>query len=116
MEEEITTTYEIDTNEGRYRVTVPASYKVTFGPVAVGGKLRGGGYGEPGGSMALRIYESDTKQRAVFVGVRSFRDLSIPLMREHVQVEGSTEWVAAENLSTSNSKRVTKREWKKVED
>ena len=111
-----TTTYEIVTNDGKYRITIPTTFKVTFGPVAVGGKLRGGGYGEPGGSMALRIYESDTKQRAVFVGVKSFRDISIPLMHELVKVSGEEKFVSSEDLTESKRKSVTERKWVKVDD
>lgn len=113
---EPTTTYEIITNDGRYRITIPTSYKVTFGPVAVGGKLRNGGWGEPGGSMALRIYESDIKQRAVFTGVKSFRDMSILLQREEVKVKGSNEWVSSEDLSESKQSQIVERQWVDVVD
>ena len=74
-------TYEIQSVEGTYQIDVPADWKVTFGPVAVGATNKRG-YGDSSGSMALRFYESDTKQRAIFTGVHSFRDVSIPLRRK----------------------------------
>lgn len=69
------TTYLIElTNGKRKRVTVPASWKVTFGPIAPGSK----GYennGEKG--LCLRLYENKDQQRAVFTKVASFRDMGI---------------------------------------
>ena len=73
-------TYEIITNDGTYRIDIPDDWKVTFGPVAIGGGKRGG-YDIGGGSMALRLYESEVRQRAIFTGVKSFRDLSIPVKK-----------------------------------
>ena len=69
-----TRTYEIKTQGDRFRIDIPANFKVTFGSLSPGSKYGGGG-------MALRVYESDTKQRAVFTDVISFRDLSIPVRK-----------------------------------
>ena len=74
-------TYEIKTQSDRFRIDIPANFKVTFGSLSPGSK-----YG--GGAMALRVYESDTKQRAVFTDVISFRDLSIPV-RKYVKATKS---------------------------
>ena len=72
-------TYEIERLNGdKLRVTVPAAWKVTFGPVFQSSG-RGMGFGSP--NYALRFYEAENKQRAVFVDVASFRDLSIPVQR-----------------------------------
>ena len=49
---------------------IPASAKITFGPVQPGGR----GYG---GDNVLRIYTSASNQLAVFRDVLSFRDLSL---------------------------------------
>jgi hypothetical protein len=69
------TTYMIEFAGGKQkRVTVPAEWKVTFGPLAPGSK----GYennGEKG--LCLRMYENQSQQRAVFTKVASFRDMSI---------------------------------------
>lgn len=70
--------YQVVGKEEVFEIAVPEDWKVTFGPVAVGsGRINS----EGGGSMALRFYEDDKRQRAIFTGVRSFRDLSIPIRR-----------------------------------
>lgn len=71
-------TYQVVGKEEVFEIVVPEAWKVTFGPVSVGG---GRVNGEGAGSMALRFYEDDKRQRAIFTGVRSFRDLSIPIRR-----------------------------------
>lgn len=69
-----TTTYLLEFKNGKQkRITVPSSWKVTFGPLAPGSK----GYennGEKG--LCLRLYENKDQQRAVFTGIASFRDTS----------------------------------------
>jgi len=70
-------TYQIVGRDEVFEIQVPDSWKVTFGPIAVGS----GRNSEGAGSMALRFYEDDKRQRAIFTGVRSFRDLSIPIRR-----------------------------------
>ena len=71
------TTYILEMKDGkRKKITVPSSWKVTFGlfaPGAVGNA----------GKSALRFYEgSKENQRAVFMEVESFRDMSVPLEEE----------------------------------
>lgn len=69
------------------KVTVPANWKVTFGPLCPGGK----GYSENGSnSMSLRFYESANNQRAVFTGVQSFRDESIKVMEKITRTQQQT--------------------------
>lgn len=69
------TTYQILHEDGtERRITVPSSWKVTFGPAAKGMNTKNAPYKVP---LALRFYEADTKQRAIFTDVVSFRDLSI---------------------------------------
>lgn len=96
-------------NDGR-RVKVdniPATAKITFGPVSPGSRDYNSG-------NALRIYTSQQNQLAVFTGVREFRDASLVLMSEMVsrvegksQKSGSTERVAS---SESRESRVWERE------
>jgi hypothetical protein len=70
-------TYVLELYNGNLRrITVPAKWKVTFGP-AVPGKP-----GQTGGQerhYALRFYETKDRQRAVFTDVRTFRDDSISI-------------------------------------
>ena len=71
------TTYLIVHEDGTERkITVPSSWKVTFGPASRGAhkSSSGSNFKVP---LALRFYENETRQRAIFTDVVSFRDLSI---------------------------------------
>jgi hypothetical protein len=89
------------------RVTVPAHWRVTFGPLNPGSKNIAAN-----GAPALRFYESPTQQRMVITDVICFRDMAIkveekrtnvkqqvlskdtPLGKKEVVVEGRVEeWV-----------------------
>lgn len=61
------------TGGGMRRVTVPAKWKVTFGPL-VPPKERDHGSSK---GFALRFYEGANQQRAVFTDVIAFRDESL---------------------------------------
>jgi hypothetical protein len=69
-------TYIMDLFDGRQRrLTVPANWKVTFGPlIRASNDMKRGGVG---GTLALRFYESESKQRAIFTDVACFRDASL---------------------------------------
>lgn len=77
--------YEIETTQDKFRIDIPESWKVTYGLLHPGTRNP-----NPGQGYTLRIYESETKQRAVFQNVISFRDLSIPIMKE-IRVQGEQE-------------------------
>jgi hypothetical protein len=82
---ESTKTYLIHHKDGsKRRITVPESWKVTFGPATRGNRDKHSNLKMP---MALRFYESDAKQRAIFTDVVSFRDTSIKIeeLKEEVQ-------------------------------
>lgn len=86
------TTYLLEMKDGqKKKVTVPTSWKVTFGPVAPGSKEAG--YNGHSG-LCLRFYEGADagkgKQHAVFVGVESFRDTSIEILEEVVETKRET--------------------------
>ncbi len=112
-----TTTYEIVKDGGRrnggetLRITVPSTWKVTYGMIHPGMK---GGYGDEG--YVLRFYEAENKQRAIFQHVESFRDVSLPLVK---QVTTTLEAKAAEYDTEGNqvSEAVVEktREWTEVE-
>ena len=79
------TTYLIEFNDGRrQRVTVPDDWKVTFGPAFMAKKEEYNGRTVP---MALRFYESKENQRAIFTGVKNFRDVSIQIEEEKVTTQ-----------------------------
>lgn len=68
---------------GLRRLTVPANWRVTFGPLIGGQK---GSY-ENHGVLALRFYESENQQRAIFTDVRCFRDASIPIEEQVTKID-----------------------------
>lgn len=84
-EPEMKTYFVERTNGNDQRVTVPASWKVTFGPLNPGSKNQGGS-----GSPALRFYEAENKQRMVITNVVSFRDTSIKIEEKRTQVKQQT--------------------------
>lgn len=90
MAETETITYLISKENGdKYQVDVPGSWKVTFGPVSPGQRLRQ--RGNAGGfnaneELILRFYENDTKQRILIRDVAEFRVLSVPMRRCKVSV------------------------------
>jgi hypothetical protein len=106
-------TYLIEKENGkRMKITVPETWKVTFGPAVKGfdRKLSGGpSYKVP---MALRFYESETKQRAIFTDVVSFRDLSIPVEVEEVKVQEKDGYTECEGKRKRTSFQVKVKEWK----
>lgn len=75
------TWYLIEKNNETIKVKVPSSWKVTFGPFTPGSK------GYDSGKPCLRFYEANDKQRAVFTDVRSFRDLSIELVKKVIDIK-----------------------------
>ncbi len=81
MAEEEKVTYICGLKNGRMRkVTVPAHWKVTYGPV-VPATPRGGDHG----GCALRFYEGtkpNEKQRAMFRDVEWFRESSIKVLEK----------------------------------
>ncbi len=83
--------YEIEKEDETVRVSVPADWKVTFGPVAVGRNINGP-FRSGNGSMALCFYENETKQRAIFTGVKSFRDTSLAIKRRVEVTQGEDKY------------------------
>jgi len=80
-------TYEITfTDRGPIRITIPATWKVTFGalvPAKAGASM---------GPHGLRIWEGTDKQRAVFANVSSFRDLSLDIQVAAIRKYGTEDW------------------------
>lgn len=65
------------------RVTIPETWKVTFGSVVPG---------KAAVAYGLRLWESDDKQRAVFTDVASFRDISVEIEVQVVRKYGTKDW------------------------
>lgn len=79
-------TYLIERHNDTLLVTIPAEWRVPFGPIFTPSK----GYGGP--ENCLRFYESKDKQRAIFMGVTGFRDTSIPVKKKVVEIKGKSEF------------------------
>lgn len=88
----------LETTDGEFRITIPAGARVTFGPT-VPYEKKGNSY-EPGGprGYSLRVYQNSKNDSlmAVFGGVRSFRDTSIPHAKLIVREAGTTVWKSDE--------------------
>ena len=103
--EEKTRTYEIVTqNAGRFRIEIPESWKVTYGPV-IGSK------GYEGSGNAFRVWESEKQQRALFSNVVAFRDMSLPMLREAVRKYGTEDWVYDDGSWTGSRADLVERQW-----
>lgn len=84
-----TTTYLLTMSDDTLRkVTVPDTWKVTFGPLVPGSKGIEGMNGRAG--ICLRFYEDKDKQRAVFTDVKSFRDTSIAIEERVTRTQQET--------------------------
>lgn len=78
-------TYEVHTTEGVIKkITIPASWKVTLGPLVPGARRDRYGQNRPF-PVVLRIYETKEQQRAMFPDVVSFRDLDIIVIEEETK-------------------------------
>lgn len=93
----------VECRKEKFKITIPADWKVTFG------KPMGKQYESDPDARELRIYEAETKQRACFTGVLSFRDLSIPMVRLVVSQTGETRWEDDGEGNTSESRKVARK-------
>lgn len=66
------------------RITVPSEWKVTFGPLV---PPREGNDRYQQKTFALRFYEGETKQRALFTDVLSFYDESLAIQERVTKVK-----------------------------
>jgi len=70
----------LETGSGRKKLTIPESYRLTFGPLVPGGR-------DGHGTLALRVYSDVSKKNVVatFRDVKSFREIgSITIIEERV--------------------------------
>jgi len=111
MAEEEKITYLIEKENGkRFKITVPASWKVTFGPATKGGDRRT----TPSNlkmPMALRFYENDVKQRAIFTDVVNFRDVSIPVEEEKVDMQEKDGFTEVDGVRQRTTFQVKTKRW-----
>ena len=104
-DKEPTTTYLVVRSNETLQVTVPSSWKVTYGGFNPGAKY--------GSEPALRFYEANDKQRAVFTNVQSFRDMSIPVLRKVVEVKKKSNEFASPTKTTFAAETDKTEHWEK---
>lgn len=94
------------------QVDIPEDWKVTFGP-AVRGNSAGLGSNPHGPKipLALRFYENDTKQRAIFTDVISFRDMSIPIRVKKRSVQEKDGYMEYDGVRKRTTFQATSEEW-----
>lgn len=106
---EATRTYLIERSREQIKVTVPDTWRVTFGPVVVGIKKEYGTSSAP----VLRFYEGEIA-RALFTDVESFREVSIPVEKLFVKRKGSAKWEESRSGSSSAKEEVIEEKWEKI--
>jgi hypothetical protein len=80
------TTYLLNMKDGtRQKITCPTEWTVTFGPLTPGTKDSNNGHF----GIALRIRDGQ-RQKAVFTGVESFRDMSMAIETEVTKTKEET--------------------------
>lgn len=106
-EQDIRTYHIIQQNGDEFEIDVPGDHKVTFGPLKPGDRFQG--------EIALRIYESDTKQRIVIRDVKSFRDKSYPMRRKIESVSSrKTSFSDGKGNVEGNFSSDVQEEWEEV--
>lgn len=107
------TTYLIEFKNGkRQRITVPSSWKVTFGPAAAGANsAKYVGEGRAPMPLALRFYEAENRQRAIFTDVLNFRDTSIKIEEEQINTQEKQGYVEVDGKRKATSFRAETRDW-----
>lgn len=110
-EEKEMKTYHVEFKNGNEkRIIVPADWKVTFGPCVAG---RNNGPNKFEMPMALRFYEPPGKenQRAIFIDVASFRDMSIEITEKKVVEQEEIGYVERQGKRKATTFRATTAEW-----
>jgi len=103
-----TVTYLITKTDGsEFQIDIPSAYRVTFGPAFVGGGPQVNGKIP----MALRFYESEKAQRAIFTDVASFRDMSIPMRIKQVKTQTKHGFVEFEGVRKQTTFQASTSEW-----
>lgn len=109
-EEKPMTTYLIEFKNGkRQRITVPSNWKVTFGPAAKGKNSDSGSSLKM--PLALRFYENETRQRAIFTDVDSFRDMSIKIQEEKITTKEEMGYVEMKGARKSVVMQAKVKDW-----
>lgn len=94
-------------NGNETQIDIPAEWKVTFGLAAPGAEhVKGSRMG-----LALRIYETEKMQRAIFTDVVSFRDMSIPIRVKKVSTQEKAGYMECEGVKKHTTFQAQTVEW-----
>ena len=108
-------TYLVEFTDGsRKKITVPDTWKVTFGPVVKSLRSTTSATNieyRDKIPVALRFYESETKQRAIFTNVKSFRDMSILIEEEVITTKDKIGRMEVDGISKNVSVKAEMRDW-----
>lgn len=118
MTEEEKTTYLVEfVNDTKKKITVPSNWKVTFGPIvrSATSNPTSERWREKN-PVALRFYEHDTRQRAIFTGVKSFRDMSIKIEEERITTQNKVGSIDIEGAKKNVNIKAETREWVNPDD
>jgi hypothetical protein len=63
------------TDDTKFKICINDDDKLTFGPLSPGSRNYNGA-----SALCLRVYKTQQQQRACFVNVKSFREMSIPVV------------------------------------
>jgi hypothetical protein len=104
------TTYLIEFKNGKkQKITVPSDWKVTFGPAARGANSdKRKTFDMP---LALRFYEDEKKQRAIFTDVQSFRDMSIKIEEEKISIQEKDGYLECDGVKKATIFQAQTKEW-----
>lgn len=108
MADETTTYLIVHEDRTERKITVPSTWKVTFGPAVRGLNKAGSTVKVP---LALRFYENDTKQRAIFTDVVSFIDMSITMSIKKRSVQEKQGFMECDGKRKATTFRATSEEW-----
>ena len=91
-----------------FQVDIDENWKITYGPAVVGYGSKAVDRNVP---MALRIYETERLQRAIFTDVISFRDMSIPIRVKQENVQTKDGFTECEGIRKRTTFQATTHEW-----
>ena len=95
----------------RKKITVPENWKVTFGPAAAGSNRGTNSTNNLKMPMALRFYEDEKHQRAIFTDVKSFMDSRIKIEEEIVSVQEKDGFVECDGVKKRTTFQAKTKEW-----
>lgn len=97
-----------------FRIEIPASWSLTYGQAApFSGPKTGGGVVYHSG-LCLRIYEGAASKgqcRALYDGVKSFRDISIPTQVRAVRYFGKEDWLVDDGSYINGKAALVEKGW-----